>query len=102
MWLLNPVSGFWHSLRAEKDIFSTLNQSTGVFCFDLWIKNILELRPQLTGQMHDEIILTVKVGHREAVEKFLRDAIKKTNEQLQLNRDLDVDVQFGDRYSEIH
>ena len=35
MWLLNPVSGFWYSLRYEKDKFSTLNQGTGVYCFDL-------------------------------------------------------------------
>ena len=26
MWLYNPVSGFYYSLRYEKDIFSTLNQ----------------------------------------------------------------------------
>lgn len=26
MWLYNPVSKFWYSLRFEKDIFSTLNQ----------------------------------------------------------------------------
>lgn len=25
-WLLNPVSGFWYSLRSDKDRFSTLNQ----------------------------------------------------------------------------
>ena len=29
MWLYNPVSKFWYSLRYEKDIFSTLNQGTG-------------------------------------------------------------------------
>ena len=29
MWLLNPISGFWYSLRTEKDKFSTLNQGTG-------------------------------------------------------------------------
>ena len=29
MWLYNPVSGFWYSLRYEKDKFSTLNQGTG-------------------------------------------------------------------------
>jgi len=102
MWLLNPVSGFWYSLRAEKDIFSTLNQGTGVFCFDLWIKNILAKRPQLTGQMHDEIILTVKKGHRKEVEELLRACIKETNEQLRLNRDLGIDIQFGDSYAEIH
>jgi hypothetical protein len=26
MWLYNPVSGFWYSLRQPKDRFSTLNQ----------------------------------------------------------------------------
>lgn len=29
MWLWNPVSQFWYSLRYEKDKFSTLNQGTG-------------------------------------------------------------------------
>lgn len=29
MWLYNPVSRFWYSLRYEKDKFSTLNQGTG-------------------------------------------------------------------------
>jgi hypothetical protein len=29
MWLRNPVSNFWYSLRYEKDKFSTLNQGTG-------------------------------------------------------------------------
>jgi hypothetical protein len=28
---------FWHSLRYEKDVFSTLNQSTGAYCFDKWV-----------------------------------------------------------------
>jgi len=32
MWLKNPVSGFWYSLRSDKDRFSTLNQGTGVYC----------------------------------------------------------------------
>lgn len=26
MWQFNPVSGFWYTLRFEKDKFSTLNQ----------------------------------------------------------------------------
>jgi len=91
-----------YSLRHKKDRFSTLNQGTGVFCFDNWIKNFREKRPQLTGQMHDEIILTIKKGHREGCEKLLIDAIDKTNEELKLNRELGVDVQFGDSYAEIH
>lgn len=49
-----------------------------------------------------EVILTILKGHREACEKLLRDAIKETNEELNLNRELDIDVQFGDNYAEIH
>ena len=52
MWLLNPVSKLWYSLRAEKDIFSTLNQGTGVWVFDTWVKHIRSKRPQLTAQFH--------------------------------------------------
>jgi hypothetical protein len=36
-WLFNPVSKFWYSLRHEKDRFSTLNQGTATYCFDLWV-----------------------------------------------------------------
>jgi DNA polymerase III epsilon subunit-like protein len=102
MWLYNPVSKFWYSLRHKKDRFSTLNQGTGVYCFDIWIGNFRKKRPQLTGQMHDEVILCIKKGHREACEKLLRDSVEKTNKQLKLNRELDIDVQFGENYAKIH
>ena len=101
-WLYNPVSKLWYSLRAEKDRFSTLNQGTGVFCFDTWIKNFRKKRPQLTGQMHDEVILCIKKGHREQCIKLLRDALNETNQELQLNRELDISIDFGDNYAEIH
>lgn len=102
MWLFNPVSKFWYSLRHKKDTFSTLNQGTGVYCFDTWIAYFRAKRPQLTGQMHDEVILDVPKGQQEEITKLLKDAIAKTNKKLKLNRDLDVDVQFGDNYAEIH
>jgi hypothetical protein len=102
MWLFNPVSELWYSLRYEKDRFSTLNQGTGVYCFDKWIMEFRKTRPQLTGQMHDEVILTVRKGYREQVVKLLKDAIVVVNGELKLNRELDVDVQFGDSYASIH
>ena len=46
LWLKQPVSGFWYSLRHQKDRFSTLNQSTGAYCFDLWG------RPKLTEEQN--------------------------------------------------
>ena len=39
-WLFNPISKFWYFLKAEKDKFSTLNQGSGVYVFDTWLKNI--------------------------------------------------------------
>lgn len=102
MWLYNPVSKFWYSLRNEKDIFSTLNQSTGVFCFDSWVKEFRRKRPQLTGQFHDEVILELKKGNRDKCTNLLKEAISKVNETLKLNITLDVDIQFGKTYAEIH
>lgn len=102
MWVKNPVNGFWYSLRNEKDIFSTINQGTGVYVFDSWVRNIFEKRKQLTGQFHDEIILEIKKGHRDACEALLKEAIQEVDRKLNLNVRLDVDVQFGERYSEIH
>lgn len=101
-WLFNPISKFWYSLREEKDRFSTLIQGSASFVFDLWVQNLRSRRPQLTGQFHDEIIICVEKGYREDVTKLLRWAIDLTNSQLNLNRSLDIGIQFGERYSEIH
>jgi len=102
LWLLNPISGLYYSLRNEKDRFSTLNQGTGVYCFDSWIKEWRNTRSQLTGQFHDEIISCIPEGKEEVYEKILKQAIEKVNEALILNIKLDIDVQFGKDYSEIH
>jgi len=102
MWLLNPISKFWYSLRTKKDVFSTLVQGTAAFVFDTWLAFVLKERPQVTGQFHDEFILCVRKGHREEVERFLRQSIQKVNDYLKLNRELDISVQFGDCYADIH
>jgi DNA polymerase I-like protein with 3'-5' exonuclease and polymerase domains len=102
MWLFNPVSRFWYSLRNDKDRFSTLNQSTGVYCFDKWIMNIVSKRPQLTAQFHDEIVLEIKEKAEKLCENLLTEAIDKVNEELNLNITLSVDIQFGKTYAEIH
>jgi DNA polymerase I-like protein with 3'-5' exonuclease and polymerase domains len=102
MWVKNPVSGFWYSLRYEKDVFSTLNQSTGVYCFDTWMAFYLSRRPNIVGQFHDESINYVKKGDEEIHEKVLRWAIAQANKKLKLNVALDIDVQYGARYADIH
>lgn len=102
MWVRNPVNKYWYTLRYEKDIFSTLNQGTGAYCFDQWVAYYLTQRPNIVGQFHDESINVVKKGEEKQHEHVLKWAIRKVNEKLKLNIDLDVDVQFGNRYSEIH
>ena len=101
-WLYNPVSRLWYSLRHEKDRFSTLNQGTGVWCFDTWVDNVRKSGLPLIGQFHDEIVGLLKEENKDRAEKALRVAIDATNKQLNLNRELDIDVQFGINYSEIH
>ena len=101
-WLYNPVSRLWYSLRAEKDKWSTLNQGTGVWCFDTWVRHQRDLGLVQVAQFHDETINLVKEGDEVETQKLLRLAIDRTNEELSLNRELDIDVQFGYNYSEIH
>lgn len=102
MWLLNPISGFWYSLRYEKDIFSTLIQGSASYVFDRWVDIFRQKRKQITAQFHDEVVLQIKLGHREQATKLLKDAIKQLNDELKLNRELAIDVQFGERYADIH
>lgn len=102
MWLLNPVSGFWYSLRYEKDIFSTLVQGTASYVFDLWVFEILKVREQITAQFHDEVVLCIKEGSEDKATKLLNDSLDIVNKKLRLNRELGISIQFGKRYSEIH
>ena len=102
MWVQNPVSGFWHSLRYEKDVFSTLNQSTGAYCFDKWVAYYRTRRPNIIGQFHDESINLVKEGEQNEHSNALNWAIEKLNEELKLNVDLGIDIQYGQRYSDVH
>ena len=102
MWLFNPLSRFWYSLRADKDRFSTLNQSSGVYCFDTWIRYIRNSGIKLCGQFHDECIFTLYKHQREEVTRILREAIDATNRQLKLNVTLGISIAFGDTYANIH
>lgn len=101
MWLYNSVSGFFYLLRDKKDIFATLAQSTGSFIFDTLLKNVITLRPQLTAQFHDELVLIISEGNREKCEKLINDAIAKTNEDLKLNIDITASIKFGKNYADV-
>ena len=102
MWVQNPVSKFWHSLRYEKDIFSTVNQSTGAYCFDRWVALYRSKRSNIVGQFHDESINVIRKGEENVHTSVLQWAIEKLNEQLKLNVDLGIDIQYGQTYADVH
>jgi hypothetical protein len=107
-WQLNPINKMWYSLRSDKDRFSTLIQGTGAYTLDLWLYHCEKLAKQrglgwkLLGQMHDELIAEVPEGEEEVYRQLVADAMSKVNDQLKLNRELACDINFGDRYSDIH
>lgn len=102
MWLYNPINGFWYSLRYEKDKFSTLVQGTAAYVFDEWLRLIRSKRNQLTAQFHDEFVLEIKKGNRNKCNALIRWAMDELNKKLNLNRELDCDIQYADRYSGVH
>lgn len=102
MWLFNPVSEFWISLRYEKDIFSSLNQSTGVFVFDTWLAYVKSKKQAVALQYHDEFLLRIKEGAEKDTEDVIQWAMVKTNEKIQLNVTIGCDSQFGENYAECH
>lgn len=101
-WVLNPISDFWLSLRNEKDIFNTINQSSGVYTFDTWRKIMMHKGLKIRLEMHDEILTVVKISEREKVKKIIEDSIKELNILLNLNVQIKNDTKFGKRYSECH
>ena len=102
MWLKNPVSGFWYSLRSDKDRFSTLNQGTGVFCFDTWVALCRNNGIKSIGQFHDEVIALVEVGKEDDIKDVMYKAAEVLNRKVNLNVPLGCDVQFGQTYADIH
>jgi len=98
-WLKNPVSGFWHELRYDKDRWSTTNQSTAVYVFDSWLA-----RARLKGyngqaSFHDETLASVADESRSREVKY---GLNKLNEDLHLNVDFGIDTKVGKNYAEVH
>jgi hypothetical protein len=102
MWLYNPVSGFWYSLRIIKDSFSTLNQGTGVYCFDTHIRNVRKQGIVISLQYHDEIGFSFLKKDQQEVKNKLNKAIELTNKALSLNVPLGISIDIGKNYAEAH
>lgn len=104
IWIFSPVSNFWLNTKSEKDYFSTLNQSTGSFIFDCWLKFFQEktANTPVRLQYHDELMLICKEGQEKQMVQYAKEAIQKVNKALKLNVEIKVDASIGKSYGEAH
>ena len=102
MWVRNPVNNYWYSLRHDKDVWSTLNQGTGAYCFDQWLAYGMSGGLTVCFQAHDELVSRINKCEKEWLTELLKRAVGKVNKKLKLNVELDVDVQYGGTYADVH
>ena len=104
IWLYNPVSTFWYPLRYEKDIFSGLNQSTGVYCFDRYLMEVRKRGVKISFQYHDEwmAIFSRNEFTEDDIRNIIDESIRIVNSSLNLNVPLGSSADFGLNYSQIH
>lgn len=103
-WIYNPVSKFWYYLRNEKDKFSVINQSTAVYCFNMWVYFVTKRVGFPITQTHDDLMLRVE-DNEEAVSHTMiqiKRAMEDVNKCLKLNVLLDCEVQHGYNFAETH
>ena len=62
----------------------------------------VHVEANIIGQFHDESINLVKEGDQDVHSNTLTWAIEKLNKELKLNVDLGIDIQYGQRYSDVH
>lgn len=105
-WLYNPISGFWLFLKADKDRFSTLNQNSGVYIFDSWLRKVREalqeLKIPVVMQYHDELLIVCKSQYKDYVRNILYKAMEQTNDEVKLNVKIGISVDVGQNYAECH
>lgn len=106
-WQFNPISKFWYFLKAEKDQFSTLNQGSGSYVFDVFLSKIKNRIKGLHNcnvvlQYHDEGLLVCLKKDSELVKTFIREAKVEMNEELSLNVEIGCSIEEGLNYAECH
>ena len=101
-WVKSPLTGFWMYLRNEKDIFSVVTQSAGVFIFDNFVANVVVMGVRIPYQSHDEIMFYCKEGSEEETKNILRKCIDRVNQKLKLNVIIDIDIKIAEHYAGVH
>jgi len=101
-WIFCPISKFWHPIRNSKDAFSVVNQSSAVYCFNMWLWNITNQGVWPILQTHDDQLLRCKEEDTKKYVDITNNAMISVNEQLQLNVPLACETQIGDNFAETH
>lgn len=101
-WIYNPASRLWLYLASDHIKFSACNQNAGVKIFDLWVYFCMQKGVKVSYQAHDEILFTIDEGDKDEVRNKLKESMREVNEALQLPVPIEVDVQFGKNYAEVH
>lgn len=101
-WIYNPASGLWLYLSSDHIKFSACNQNAGVKIFDLWVYFVIQKGIKPSFQAHDEILFKVRPEETKEVEKKLKDAMEQVNKALNLSVPIEIDVQFGKSYGDVH
>lgn len=103
MWVKQPISQFWYTLRTEKDIFSTTNQSSSVYVFDVWLAFVRRQGLKISGTWHDELVVLCSDDIPQEVARHkLKKAMQLVNEKLKLNVVIDCSIDFGFTYLDVH
>lgn len=101
-WIFNPLNNFWLFLSAEKDRFSAVNQNSGVYILDLWLKYLRENDIIINYQCHDEWLKKCNIENVETVYDLAKKGIEWINNTLKLNVTIDYDIKKGINYSDVH
>jgi hypothetical protein len=102
IWTYNPISKFFYYTRNTKDIFSVINQSSAVYCFNMWVWNCTNLGIFPVTQSHDDSLYIVKEEDTEKTVAIINEAMRRVNKQLKLNVELACETQAGDNVAETH
>lgn len=101
-WVYNPISKFFYYCRNEKDLFSIVNQSSAVYCFNIWVWNCTQMGIFPVTQSHDDSAYVVVENDTQKTVDIISEAMRRVNKQLQLNVPLDCETQIGNNIAETH
>tara|TARA_R110000782_G_scaffold268495_1_gene365021 strand:- start:1179 stop:3302 length:2124 start_codon:yes stop_codon:yes gene_type:complete len=101
-WVYNPISRFFYYCRNTKDLFSIVNQSSAVYCFNMWVWNCTQMGIYPVTQSHDDSAYIVDIQRVENTKSIIEEAMKRVNRQLNLKVELACDTQVGKNIAETH